>query len=187
MGKSRPVEVRFWEKVEKTDVCATGLCPTGCWLWRAATHQKGYGQFWTGSRKDGSGQMSQAHIWSWEQANGSVPDGLELDHKCRVRNCVNPEHLEPVTHRVNVLRGQSTAAQAARRNSCPKGHEYTSSNTYFDGTKRVCRKCRQQSYLARSKTPKGMAANRDRDRRYKQRNRDLINQRQRERSAAKKV
>ena len=75
---------RFWNKVNKTE---------GCWLWTAALSH-GYGRF---------GKGGAAHRLAWEDRNGPIPEGLVLDHLCRVPRCVNPEHLEPVTHRENTL------------------------------------------------------------------------------------
>lgn len=80
---------RLWSKVNKTDTC---------WLWTAAT-EKGYGLY----RHDG--RLSKAHRVVYELLVGPVPTGLDLDHLCRVRNCVNPAHLEPVTRAVNLRRG----------------------------------------------------------------------------------
>lgn len=81
---------RFWSKVEKTDTC---------WLWRGFTTKKGYGHFALGRG------YKQAHRHSYELLVGKIPSHLQIDHLCRVRNCVNPDHLEPVTSRENALRG----------------------------------------------------------------------------------
>jgi hypothetical protein len=70
----------------------------GCWIWQRTLDSKGYGVL----RR--SGIAHQAHRWYWEQEHGAVPDGLEMDHLCRVRACVNPDHLEPVTHAENIRR-----------------------------------------------------------------------------------
>jgi hypothetical protein len=82
---------RFWRKVNKTETC---------WLWTAGKAYWGYGWFGVAHRTP-----VLAHRYSWELANGPVPEGLELDHLCRVTACVNPAHLEPVTHAENVRRG----------------------------------------------------------------------------------
>jgi len=89
---------RFWSKVEKT---------VSCWLWTAST-RRGYGQFVINNKP------TPAHRFAYEQLVGDIPRGLQLDHLCRVRNCVNPEHLEPVTSRENILRGEGICAVAAR-------------------------------------------------------------------------
>lgn len=90
---------RFWSKVEKTD---------GCWNWTGALNGDGYGSF-----RVGAGTV-KAHGFTWELANGPVPAGLELDHVCRNRACVRPDHLEAVTHIVNVHRGNMPSIVAAR-------------------------------------------------------------------------
>lgn len=121
----RSASDRFWEKVEKS---------SGCWIWVGYIHPHGYGQF------SNKGQITPAHRWSYEQANGAIPDGLSLDHLCRNRACVNPEHLEPVSTRENVQRGFD-----ARLNGCCRaGHRRTPENTHVrsDGS-RYCRECKR--------------------------------------------
>lgn len=85
---NRTAEQRFWAKVQKTD---------DCWLWTASVLKKrgGYGQF-----NDGS-TMVRAHRFSWELAHGPIPTGLDIDHVCRVRRCVNPDHLRLATRKQN--------------------------------------------------------------------------------------
>lgn len=96
-----PVHERFWAKVDKNGPVPTYAPHLGnCWLWTGAK-DKGYGKFKIGAR--GTPTVS-AYCWSFEQVNGEVPAGLELDHLCRVPACVRPDHLEPVTHEENVLR-----------------------------------------------------------------------------------
>lgn len=121
---------RFWSKVEFTDTC---------WLWTAAQNGKGYGRFWDGSR------LVVAHRWAYLFCVGPIPDGLTLDHSCRVRNCVRPEHLEPVTMRENTMRGVGLAALNARKTRCSNGHEFTEANTRIElsAKGRAWRKCRQ--------------------------------------------
>lgn len=103
-----------------------------CWLWTASIHPTGYGQF----------QLGRAHRVAYELRNGPIPDGLTLDHLCRVRNCVNPDHLEPVTRKVNILRGMGLSAQRARQTHCTRGHPFDEANTHIrpNGTRR-CRAC----------------------------------------------
>ena len=95
-------EERFWQKVDKTP---------GCWLWTACVTGLGYGQF----RVTHGAPTVYAHRWAYEAMVGPIPDELVLDHLCRTPSCVNPSHLEPVTQRINVLRGESPVAKRARQ------------------------------------------------------------------------
>ena len=108
-----------------------------CIVWTGGTNSNGYGRLTV------NGRRMLAHRYAWERENGPVPDGLELDHLCRNRPCVNLAHLEPVTHRENVLRGEAPCAQVVRTDVCKRGHAYDDENTHLgpDG-KRYCRKCR---------------------------------------------
>ena len=123
---------RFWQKVE--------VKPNGCWEWTGALQGKGYGHFSVGRKK------VAAHRWYYEQVRGEVPTGFELDHKCRNLKCVNPDHLEVVTHLENVQRGVSGEVNAQRQRAkthCPKGHPYDEDNTYINPSgQRSCRACR---------------------------------------------
>lgn len=78
---------------------------TPCWIWQLSTNEWGYGKF--DMRVNGARKTVRAHRWYYEQARGSVPNGLQLDHLCRVRRCVNPDHLEPVTAAVNTERSKA--------------------------------------------------------------------------------
>lgn len=109
-----------------------------CWTWTAALNPKGYGMF----RADG--RMHLAHRWLYEALIGPVPQGLDLDHLCRNRACARPSHLEPVTHRENLMRGQTVNARGTRnagKTHCKNGHEYTPINTGFRRGYRYCRTC----------------------------------------------
>lgn len=108
---------------------------TGCWLWLGYIDRGGYGRISWSGRNVGSHQIA------YGLHHGTVPTGLEVDHLCRVRSCVNPKHLEAVPRRVNVLRGQSPAAISARRTHCKNGHAYTSENTYLSQVGRGCKAC----------------------------------------------
>ena len=129
MPPHRPASERFWEKVHKTDTC---------WLWTASADSSGSGTFWDGDRTMG------AHRWSYVFHYGPVPDGLVIDHVrdrgCTSTLCVNPSHLEPVTHCENVLRGRAPTAINAAKTHCKQGHEFTAENTYV--TPDNCRGCR---------------------------------------------
>ena len=104
----------------------------GCWIWQLARGGDGYG--WAG--------RELAHVALFEQVVGPVPDGLQLDHLCRKRLCVNPAHLEPVTRRENILRGESPSAQNARKTHCHRGHPFDEANTgRWDPRGRACRAC----------------------------------------------
>lgn len=75
---------------------------TNCWIWQLTLNNKGYG------RITYKGKVTYAHIHHWEKINGPVPEGLELDHTCKTRACVNPDHLEPITHGENLRRSKRT-------------------------------------------------------------------------------
>jgi len=124
---------RFWAKVNKTDTC---------WLWTACA-RGGYGQISAGGR---SRKILSAHRVAYEMLVGPIPEGLDLDHLCRVTLCVNPKHLEPVTHRENLLRGESPSAKHARKTECLRGHPLSGANLYTDPKgRRQCRICRNES------------------------------------------
>jgi hypothetical protein len=105
-----------------------------CWNWHAAKSD-GYGLFYDGEK------VVRAHRFSYQYFIGIIPDGLVLDHLCRNRLCVNPNHLEPVTVRKNILRGEGPTAKNAIKTHCPQGHEYNLKNTYYDGKGRMCKAC----------------------------------------------
>ena len=91
----------------------------------------------------GRGVTMLAHRWSYEHFVGPIPDGLVIDHLCRVRHCVNPDHLEPVTNEENLRRGAGYGLRNGMRSACINGHEYTPENTYTHPTKGsvTCREC----------------------------------------------
>ena len=114
------------------------ICPdTGCWLWTASIHPEGYGRFW-------DGKVAKAHRVAHELFIGPIPDGLGIDHLCRVRHCVNPEHLEPVTWGENSRRGDC-GKHMADRTHCPREHEYNATNTRVNEKgHRVCIECKRR-------------------------------------------
>lgn len=119
---------RFWLKVNKT--------PNGCWEWTGAKSD-GYGYAWFSPKR------LLAHRVSYELTKGKIPEGLVLDHLCRNRGCVNPEHLEPVTNVENVLRGFGAGAINAVKNHCKRGHLFTEENSYKVKDGKGCVECRR--------------------------------------------
>ncbi len=131
---------RFWDKCSPEPM-------SGCWLWTSNIHD-GYG------RIKADGQTKQAHRFSYEHLVGPVPAGLQLDHLCRTRSCVNPAHLEAVTQLENARRGAfATATQ------CKNGHPFTPENTYvFTANGRSRRCCRACNRAAKSRTNQAVAS-----------------------------
>jgi hypothetical protein len=117
---------RFWMKVDKN-------APGGCWLWMAGLQTAGYGHAWL------EGRSQLAHRAAYLASGRTIPDGMQLDHKCRIRQCVNPDHLEPVTSQENSRRSPiSVNSINAQKTHCSRGHAY--SHTTKNG-KRACRTC----------------------------------------------
>lgn len=126
-------EDRFWAKVDKRG-------PNDCWEWKASKAH-GYGRVSQDSKQLG------AHRVAYEFMVGPIPDGKVLDHLCRNRGCVNPLHLEPVTPRINLLRGESLSAQRAKRTHCPQGHPYDLFNTRVSKRgQRICKVCSKEHF-----------------------------------------
>ena len=136
MTRKQTLEERFWRRVEKTD---------DCWIWRGGMSSKGYGLLGIGVQ----GERVNAHRYAYELLVGPIPPGLEIDHLCRVRHCVNPAHLEPVTGRENTRRGEAGRWHAIERSlttHCPNRHPFDDANTYRrpDGA-RGCRECMREA------------------------------------------
>lgn len=141
-------ESLFWAKVDRTGG------DDACWPWLASLNNSGYGHFKVKSKIPG------AHRVSYTLLVGDIPQGLQLDHLCKNRKCVNPAHLEPVTQRENTLRGESFSAVCARKTICPQGHPYDDSNTSYYKGSRCCRECaRLKARRIRAKARKAVAAN----------------------------
>lgn len=116
---------KFWSKVSRSG---------GCFEWTSSLTSDGYGKVWDGSK------TRLAHRVAYEFANGKIPNGLEIDHLCRNRRCVNPDHLEAVTAKINSQRSLSVSGVNFRKTHCQKGHVFDQVNK--NGHK-ICTQCRR--------------------------------------------
>lgn len=125
---------RFIEKVQKLG--------SGCWRWKGSLNQHGYGQFFF------DGKNGRAHRYAYKYYVGELDPNKTIDHICSKRDCVNPEHLEQVTMRENVLRSDGLTARNSRKTHCLRGHPFSGSNLFVKKRKgrdneRSCRACRK--------------------------------------------
>lgn len=121
---------RFWSKVSVIDEC---------WMWLGARNSRGYGHFFVRGSKPRKNVL--AHRWAYIMAGGVIPPGMQIDHLCRVRACVNPAHMEVVTPRQNTLRGIGPTAENARLSRCRRGHALSGDNVKVGRGRRACRTC----------------------------------------------
>lgn len=129
----------FWTKV--------AVQSSGCWLW-TASKSDGYGRFAVNRKL-----IQRAHRVAYIALVGLIPVDLQIDHLCRNRACVNPDHLEPVSQKTNILRGQSISAERAKQTHCLSGHAFDEENTayvrqghYVLRRCRACQRARQKRY-----------------------------------------
>ena len=133
---------RFWKYVEKTN---------SCWLWNGFVSQRGYGSY--SCKRNGERRSYKAHRLAYEMCVGPIPSGRALDHLCRNRKCVRPDHLEPVTWRENTLRGVGLSAENARKTHCVHGHPFDDKNTIIrKNGDRLCRQCIRRNNLKSHRT-----------------------------------
>ena len=132
----KSLEERFNNKVE--------ILESGCWRWKGALADPGYGKIGLGGRETGE---ILAHRYSYIKAKGFIWPGNEIDHLCRNRWCVNPDHLEQVTHQENVRRGSAPSILITKSRTCGKGHPRTPENIYWRKDrpgKWNCTECRRE-------------------------------------------
>lgn len=121
------------------------ISPSGCHLWRGDIGTEGYGMFYI-PKPDGTHFRALAHRIAWMRKHGLIPEGKQLDHLCRIRACSNEQHLEPVTRKENILRGECPPARNARKTHCEKGHALSGYNLLIKRAHgrpdaRLCREC----------------------------------------------
>lgn len=138
---------RFAEKYE--------IQSDGCWMWCAALDAHGYGRFGIRGVTRADWRMRLAHRVSYETYVGPIPEGLDLDHLCRNRACVNPAHLEPVSRSENLRRSPLMGAAALAKTHCPRGHEYDERNTRITTSgARDCRECHRARWDTEKYNPR---------------------------------
>lgn len=148
MTNDRPSELRRF--LERVTVPSEGHVTAICWLWDTdeyADSDNGYGKFYADD-----GKTYMAHRWAYEFFIGPIPKGALLDHKCRNRACCNPFHLEPVSLKVNTLRGEGPTAKNARKTHCKRGHLLKGKNVLRRKDRpghRECKACKDERTKAR--------------------------------------
>lgn len=144
----------FWRKVNKNGPIPAHAPHLGpCWEWTGARTGNGYGKC-----SVADGRVRDAHVQSYVMAHGEVPPGLELDHLCRNKPCVNPDHLEAVTRRENLLRANGWSGVNARKTHCKNGHPFDESTTKLKPLGRECRTCDADRQRAKRQSGKNAGA-----------------------------
>lgn len=137
------VHYRLWSKI--------GMGENGCWEWLGNKNDNGYGLLKV------NGKQLRVHRLTYNEVIGPIPEGLMPDHLCRNRGCVNPFHLEPVTNKINVMRGSGLTAQNAQKTHCPSGHPYIYENLYIHNSQRHCKICRKLRDRSRCRKKRAFA------------------------------
>lgn len=142
-----PIEERFKEKYRVDQ-------ESGCWIWTASLMPNGYAQFRYSRAKNGYG-----HRFSYEHHIGPIPEGRQIDHLCKNKACVNPDHLDVVTPKTNIERIGPRRSANAEKTHCPRGHPLSGDNLYVFPNRRArtCRTCRREyarEYYVRAIKPK---------------------------------
>jgi hypothetical protein len=136
--RNRPLIDRLMERVD-----AEG----DCWVWTKRISPNGYGLFTAGTQGRVGQYAHMAHRQVWAELVGPIPEAMQLDHLCRNRACVNPDHMEPVTRAENMRRSAAVAVKR-QKTECAQGHQYTPENTFVDKNGyRGCRICRRAASL----------------------------------------
>lgn len=133
-------DAKFWKRVDVSG---------DCWLWTGYRNHGGYGIFYS------DGQRIRAHRYAYETLVGAIPEGFVVDHLCRIRRCVNPDHLEPVTQGTNLRRSMAANFRANRAGTCTRGHSLTDVDNIWISTIGVpqCRTCSRERSASRRTTP----------------------------------
>lgn len=118
---------------------------SNCWYYAGYTDGNNYAELFR------EGVRYKVHRLMYEAVKGVIPSTYVIDHLCRTHNCINPDHLEAVTNRENVLRGVGITAKSALKTHCINGHEFTEANTRKNGNKRYCRACARETYHKRKR------------------------------------
>jgi len=123
---------RFLKNVKKTK---------SCWIWVSHKSTGGYGTFYVWKTAENKGGSKLAHRWAFENWVSPIPKGLEIDHICKIRNCVNPKHLRIVSHLENMHASNTLASLNSNKTHCPNGHKYEAPNILWDKNSRKCKIC----------------------------------------------